>query len=369
MARRGRGARVEHLPFVFLSVLALLVGLWGGLVRIGWVMPDLRAGLTLAHGPLMVSGFLGTLIGLERAAALARVWAYSAPLLAGVGVVALLAGMPVPMLFAAAGLGLVVAFGHLLSRQPAAFMIVMAAGAGAWFVGNLLWLGGGPIVQTVPWLTGFLILTIVGERLELSRLVRPSRGARAVLLVAVGVYLAGLVLTVPIFALGERFAGAGMIGMSLWLLRYDIARRTIREPGLPRFIAASLLSGYVWLLIGGGLWVVLGGAVAGPTYDAMLHVVFLGFVFGMLFAHAPIIVPAVLGRAVPYWPGFYGHLALLDVSILLRLGSDLGGWTEGRRWGGLLGVLAILLFLAATAGAAASARRLPPPPQGGMRGQ
>jgi hypothetical protein len=368
-AHRGRGVRVEHLPFVFVSVLALLVGLWGGLVRIGWLMPDLRAGLTLAHGPLMVSGFLGTLISLERAAALTRVWAYGAPLLAGLGVVALLTGMPVPMLFAGAGLGLAVAFGHLLSRQRAVFLIVMAAGAGAWLVGNLLWLEGAPIFQTVPWLTGFLVLTIVGERLELSRLVRPSRGAQSALLVAVGIYLAGLVLTVPAFALGERVAGAGMIVMALWLLRYDIARRTIREAGLPRFIAASLLSGYVWLLIGGGLWVVLGGAVAGPTYDAMLHVVFLGFVFGMLFAHAPIIVPAVLGRPVPFWPGFYGHLALLDVSILLRLGSDLGGWADGRRWGGLLGVVAILLFLAATAGAAASARRLRPAAQGAMRGQ
>ncbi len=332
-------------------------------------MPDLRVGLALAHGPLMVSGFLGTLIGLERAAALGRLWAYGAPFLASLGVVALLAGMPAPILFAAASLGLIVVFGHLLSRQRAAFMMVMAAGAAAWFVGNLLWLAGAPIFKTVPWFTGFLVLTIVGERLELSRLGRPSRGAQAALLSGVGVYLAGLVLAVPILPIGERVAGAGMIVMALWLLRYDIARRTIRQAGLPRFIAASLLSGCAWLLIGGGLWGVLGGAGAGLAYDAMVHVVFLGFVFGMLFAHAPIILPAVLGRPVPYRSGFYGHLALLNVSILLRLGADLGGWTDGRRWGGLLGVLAILLFLVSTAGAAVSVRPPRPVSQGGMQGQ
>jgi hypothetical protein len=202
-----------------------------------------------------------------------------------------------------------------------------------------------------------MVLTIVGERLELSRLVRPSPSAHAALLSGVVVSLAGLVATVAALSTGERVAGTGMAVMALWLLRHDIARRTIRQAGLPRFMASSLLSGYVWLLIGGGLWVVLGGAVAGPAYDAMLHVVFLGFVFGMLFAHAPIILSAVLGRPVPYRPCFYAHLALLNASILLRLGADLGGWSNGRRWGGLLGVLAILMFLATTAGSAG----IPPP--------
>ncbi len=364
----GRRVRVEHLPFAFVGVAALLVGLWGGLVRIGWAVPGLGAGLALAHGPLMVSGFLGTFIGLERATALGQFWTYGVPFLAGLGVVALLAGIPAPPLFAAAGLGLVAVFGELLRRQGAAFMMVMAAGAGAWLVGNLRWLAGAPAFQTVPWFAGFLVLTIVGERLELSRLVRPSRTAQAVLLSAVAVYLGGLVLTVPALAIGERIAGASMIVMALWLLRHDIARHTIWQAGQPRFIAASLMSGYVWLLIGGGLWVMLGGAVTGPAYDAMLHAVFLGFVFGMLLAHAPIILPAVLGRPLPYRPGFYGPIVLLNISVLLRLGADLTEWADGRRWGGLLGVLAILLFLATTVGAAGSARAPGPASPEGMGG-
>ena len=151
---------------MFLSLLALLVGLWGGLARIGRPVPEPHAGLAPAHGPLMVCGFLGTLIGLERAAGLGRVWTYAAPLLSALGVVALLIGLPAPFLFVAASLGLALVFGYLLRLQGAAFMMIMAAGAGAWLVGNVLWLAGSPMFRMVPWLTGFLVLTIVGERLE-----------------------------------------------------------------------------------------------------------------------------------------------------------------------------------------------------------
>ena len=48
--------------------------------------------LVAFHGPLMVGGFLGTVIGLERAVALGRGWAYVAPLATALGAVALVAG-------------------------------------------------------------------------------------------------------------------------------------------------------------------------------------------------------------------------------------------------------------------------------------
>jgi hypothetical protein len=42
-------------------------------------------------------------------------------------------------------------------------------------------------------------------------------------------------------------------------------------------------------------------------YDAMLHAVFLGFVISMVFAHASVIFPAVLGLPFEYRPAFYLH--------------------------------------------------------------
>jgi hypothetical protein len=127
---------------------------------------------------------------------------------------------------------------------------------------------------------------------------------------------------------------------------------------LTRYIAACLLPGYVWLIVGGFFWLFYGGQyTAGPIYDAMLHSIFLGFVFSMIFGHAPIIVPAVLAVPIPYTPLFYIHLALLHVSLLLRVGGDALGWPAGRRWGGLVNEAAILLFLLVTAVAVLRGRK------------
>jgi hypothetical protein len=113
----------------------------------------------------------------------------------------------------------------------------------------------------------------------------------------------------------------------------------------------------VWLGIGGALAAMFGELSAGPRYDAVLHCLFLGFVFSMVFAHAPIILPAVTGAAVPYRPVFYAHLALLHASLVLRVASDLAGWADGRQWGGMLNVAAVVLFVASTAWVVATARR------------
>ena len=53
----------------------------------------LRPTLRVAHGPLMVSGFLCTLIGLERAVALDRRWTYLGPLFTGLGAFLLIMGV------------------------------------------------------------------------------------------------------------------------------------------------------------------------------------------------------------------------------------------------------------------------------------
>ncbi|OGG53981.1 MAG: hypothetical protein A3F84_04790 [Candidatus Handelsmanbacteria bacterium RIFCSPLOWO2_12_FULL_64_10] len=110
----------------------------------------------------------------------------------------------------------------------------------------------------------------------------------------------------------------------------------------------ALLSGYVWLGVCGLLGLVCGGLVGGLTYDAILHAFFLGFVFSMIFGHAPVILPAVLGIPVPFRPAFYLPLALLHATLALRVASDLLGWAPGRAWGGLLNALALLSFLVNT---------------------
>src|SRR5579885_1018255 len=89
--------RYERLPLIALAMAALLASLWAGLLRLGWNLPVLQPALYTGHGPLMVCGFLGTLIGLERAVALERGWCYAAPVLSAAGGLALIAGVADPI--------------------------------------------------------------------------------------------------------------------------------------------------------------------------------------------------------------------------------------------------------------------------------
>jgi hypothetical protein len=223
-------------------------------------------------------------------------------------------------------------------------------------VGNGLWVSGRPIYAVAPWWVAFLVLTIAGERLELSRVLRPTARVIGLFVAAAGIFLAGVLLSVWAYDAGVRLAGLGLLLLAAWLLRYDLARRNLRLSALTRFIAVCLFGGYVWLAVGGLLWLVYGGVMAGPIYDAVLHAVFLGFVFAMIFGHAPLIFPSVLGRPMAYLPAFYGPLIVLHLSLILRVAGDLLNVVPLRRWGGLLNGVALLLFLAFTALALARGR-------------
>ena len=360
LAAPARRSRKAQMPLMALAGIALLAGLWAGLARLGWAVPPLPGSLTANHGPLMINGFLGTVISLERAVALGRNLGHRrymiAPALSAAGG-ALLLLSPEPWLpralAALSALALVGIFITIYRLQPGADHAVLGLAAVLWLGGNLLWLAGWPIPRVVPWWAAFLILTIAGERLELARVLLVGRGARQTFAAAVGISVSGLLLSLVAPDAGIRLSGVGLVALGVWLLRYDIARLTIRRQGLTRFIAACLLPGYVWLVAGGLLWVVYGASYsAGPVYDALLHTLFLGFVMSMIFGHAPVIIPAVMGVRVPYIPAFYAHLGLLHVSLLVRVAGDLWPWWAARRWGGLFNEVALLLFVALTVAAA-----------------
>lgn len=359
------GVRRIAIPFMLLAVIALLAALWAGLLRLGWVLPPLRPTLPMAHGPLMVCGFLGTLISLERAVGLSALdpgkrWTYAAPGLAGLGALLLfigVPGLPGPLLIA---LGSAVMLGAMLSIvriQPLLHNWLLALGALIWLGGNVLWLFGWTVAGISLWWAGFLVLTIVGERLELSRVLRLSTGKRAAFLVALGIFTGGVVLSAVAYGPGVRLASLGMLALAAWLLAFDIARRTVRKSGLTRFIAAALLAGYFWLGVAGLLGLRFGGLTAGLHYDAFLHSIFIGFVFSMIMAHALIIVPAVTGLQMAYRSAFYVPLVLLQASLAMRVAGDLLANIALRRWGGLLNEVAVLLFLAMVVFAVVQGRR------------
>jgi hypothetical protein len=302
----------------------------------------------------MVCGFLGTLILLERAIAIRKMWVYLGVVSCGLGGILVALGAPAPwgpLLMALGSVGLVLIFFFILRQHLALYTAVMAAGAACWLLGNLLWLFGSPLYQVVLWWAAFLVLTVAGERLELSRVVRLPPVAFRLFLLAVLIQVGGLVFMLVLPDPGWRLFGLGLLSLSAWLFRFDVARKTIQAKALPHYIAWCLLAGYAWLGAAGLAGMIYGPQYAGLYYDLTLHAIFVGFVISMVFGHAPIILPAVLGINLAYTPLFYLPLALLHSSLLLRVAGDMFGAPALRLWGGLAGAIAILLFLGLAVGA------------------
>ncbi len=363
VSRAGGLPPAGRVPLLMLGFIGLLFGTGAGLARLGWPMPDAITGAAVLHGPLMIGGFFGVVIAIERAVAIGRYWAYGGPLLAGIGaVLAAFAGGGAPVLswaalfFLGGGLVFLAASLDVLRRQRALFTATLALGAACWPIGSAFWLAGYPLHAIVPWWLAFLVLTIAGERLELSRFLPPSPGARN----AFGAILVAVIIGLAGFATrwGGLVFAAALLALSVWLLRQDIARRTVRGRALTRFIALCLLAGYAWLAVGSIVALLAGGFVpANSAYDAALHAITLGFVFSMVFGHAAIILPAVLRVSLPYHASFYLPLVLLHASVAIRLIGDAGagyGWT---RIGGLLNALALVAFIATMLAAVVRGRR------------
>lgn len=338
-----------RIPILLLGMLSLVGGVLAGLSRLDWNVPVLAAAAAGSHGALMISAFFGTVISLERAVAIGRGWAYLAPAAAGAGGIALLLGWPaaLPQLLAVtASIVMVAASAKVLLRLTAPFTIVLAIGALCWLVGNLTWLATGDIGRAISWWLSFLVLTIAGERLELSRFLPTPAAARRIFHAIVGVVLGGNLLALWGNDAGLPLFSAGLLALALWLLRYDIAWRNARLTGLPRFVAICLLGGYAWLAFAGALGI--GGAftAGSPFRDSALHALGLGFVFTMVFGHAPIIFPAITRLKIPYHWVFYLPLLALHASLTLRIAGSFADRFDLRREAALANACTLLLFVA-----------------------
>ena len=371
-----------RMAFLLLAGVALLAGLDASLVRLGALAPIASTSLGTVHGLLMVYGFLGTAICLERAVALQsdgrRAWAYAAPLLTGAGGIsaivisvnegarATLRSLPIPR-FLAAHLpgfapermmpGFLITLGMAAlsaiycyvwaRRQATHAVLIQLIGALIGLGGVLLWWRGLETPRAVPWWLAFLIVTIIGERVELARLAFASGSTERRITAESAALMVGLTV-----ALYSPTVGYPLIGLALGALMvdtawHDVARGTVRMQGLPRLAAVCMLSGYAWALVPALMWIVAPPAFDGYGYDAGVHAITIGFVVSML-AHAPVIIPAVARREVPYHVAMWVPFAFLQGSLLLRL---LAGAREAAypwRLGGTLGVVGVLLFVATT---------------------
>lgn len=330
-----------------LAAIGLLSGLYAGLIRLGLLSTAEPAVSPIAHGPLMINGFLGTLIGLERAAALEHKWAYAAPVFMAASTILLLIGLPIPSNWALiiGSLGLTAVMGYLYYLQPKIYHLIMALGAASLLAGNVLFVAHFPIYELVGWWAAFPMLTIFGERLELNRIMRPPKRAQYLFTALITGWIAALIITHFDRNIGWSIASLLLIGIAGWLIQYDIARKTIKSIEWTKYSAICLLTGYSWLIFAGlyGLW--YGFPTAGSIYDGLLHMLLVGFVFSMIFAHASVIIPSLSGKLVTWHSYFYLPLFLLHGFLMVRIIGDMMGLSQIRIIGSYGNVLAILLFL------------------------
>ncbi len=350
-AGRSRPALPGRLGLLLPAGLALLAGLDAALMLLGLPAPVSADRLPDVHGMLLVLGFVGTLIALERAVALGRRPGFMAPALLGAGAVALVSPAPVPVgkaLLVAGAAGLVAVYVPLWRRQRDDAVLVQALGAVVAVGAATLWLGGLAVPVLLPWLVGFVVLTIAGERLELARITMGPTGGPILLGLATALVIA---VTASLLWAGSTPAlGLVLLALVAWLASHDAARHTVRATGPARFMALGMLGGYLWLGVAGAVWLVAGAVRGGPAYDAVVHAAFLGFTMSMVMAHAPVILPAVLRRPLAYHPAFLVPLALLHASLALRVWvGDALGHPLAWQVGGVANIAALLGFVATAA--------------------
>jgi hypothetical protein len=334
--------KFKAAPFLLpLAVFSALTGIVTGLFRIGWFeFPATSAG---EHGAIMVGCFMGTLISLERAISFKNKYAFTIPLLSAASLVAFLTGFSeaAHYLLIAASLGLIVVtalFGKHFT--PAQFLIIFS-GSVCWLLGNVMLVMWNLYPAAVSWWMAFVLLTIVSSRIRASAAMQVSNRNYTILYVLLSLY--GVSLLMPFHGNGRYISGITLLLIAPWLMAFDLARKEVTRPGLSRYSGILLLTGFAWLLFTGlcMLW----GEMIGPLYDSTLHSFFIGFLFTIVMAHSPKILPALLGLNIsPFHPVLYSWFALLQGSLITRIAANFINAYTLRQWAGLLNGIAMLAF-------------------------
>lgn len=334
--------QIKPLILLPLIALSLLIGIWTGWIRIGWNLPFTQN--IADHGALMVGGFIGSLICLERTVNFKYKTALAVPAVNVLSIVFFIAKFPQIgyYLLLVGSIGLTVIYLILYFEFNETHILLMTAGAFSYLIGNLILIKTSFYPQAAMWWIAFLYFTILGERLELSRYLQIKPIYKALLVILLVIYIIGILM--PFHGSGGYFTAISLIGSSVWLFKFDMAKKSLQRGGQHFYSGLVLLTGYVWLIIC-GLFMAY-GAYSGLLYDPVLHAFFLGFVFSMIFAHAPIILPGVLKLQINIFSRWlYAWFVLLQLSLMARILSSLLISPELKTWGGIFNGIAILGFL------------------------
>lgn len=305
LERKNFNIEKFFIPLIFLF---LFLGMVSGLAR-GGVLN--LSSLVNKHFIIFFYGFFGGLLSLERAFGFSLKYLLVTPASISLGLILYIAFenpnflIPGALLFILPNLLI-----FIKSITPFSFGFILSS---ILFIkGTVLFAFSNLHYQSALAFILFLIFYILSERAELVKII--GLGKKDIIFISFITFssLVGLVVSIVDFKVGYRICFISLAIISLWFMRKDIARRTINMKGLAKFSAISVLSAYLWLFLGSffifsfGMW------------GEGIHNITLGFVFSMIFAHAPSIFPAMMKIKFQFSPILYIPLFLLNISVIIR---------------------------------------------------
>lgn len=388
----GRSGKVVRLPrtrlfLLFLAALGALLGLNSALIRSSISALATPAPLGDGHGVFMVFGFLGGAIGLERAVAYQAgapnrpKWGFLAPAFAGIGsALMVIEALPfvsretpvAPLAFMANNPQALPGFAWTLSmaaltgiylgvwrRQQSVAVLIQLLGAFLGVCGIALWARGVDAQIMAPWWMAYLVLTIVGERIELARVAFIAHNIEWLILFASIAFAVALPVCLINPSVGYPLLGVTLGSMLLLAITHDTARKTYKIKGVTGFMGTCMLVGYTWAILAAAIWIFSPSGFEGYWRDMAIHGLAIGFTMSMVAAHASMIIPSITRRPMKYHPVLWVGWAVMQIGLLLRLLGTTRGSTLLWQWGdgtSVVGMLLMMMTVAALNVATASAR-------------
>lgn len=328
-------------------LLAAATGIWRIALIRGFALPSIPEWWP-PHGHLMVGGFLGGLIIFERIIALRIKWLAWVPYAYMLSAVLLHTGWLVVRVIHLIALAGWIAHRWMAFRtfhkyekplvESLAYCTLSAALASP---GGLM---SSPVVALAA--LSFPVSVIGVERLEMSLNFRKV-GARITLLLLAG-WSALWGLSAWFELLPLSWMGVITLLVLAGMVRYDMSLWMKGEAGpLHRFLQRALGMAYAWFFLAAiamTWWMYLPGAV---MKDVVFHLFGLGVIFTMILAHAPLILPAALGKQPPSHAPIVPFVAF-QVFTAIRMITDLNvsRWPTAWMWAGwITGTLHLVSFI------------------------
>lgn len=317
---------MSKLKLVAIGVpVFLILGLITGLSRFGLFGMD----LSIHHGVLMLNGFAGGLITLERT--------LSKPIITNfISLILLVLGVILASLDIIWGLWLVTGAITLLILAEVqasrthhwAYHLLQLTGLLCWLTANAKYQFSNFYPAAVPFWQAFVLMMILATRLK-----KIDRISDWTLMLVLLSYVISICL--PFHSVASSLTGVLLIILAVVILRLEL-----RHSDDQRY---RLMIVYGWL-IATAIGMLLSDQIL-YSYDFVLHSFFLGFLFNMIFLNASKAIVSKFGvKDIPLAEGLW--MSIMTAGLLIRIISgDVLGVEMARVVGGIISLLAIVGFL------------------------